>query len=227
MIAAYVLIGALALAAAAAFIAISSNSSSSTRGDPHISPGSGSTNGVQPDTRYADPLPSPPEGKLRQAALAADCKLRLHLPDEGHQHIPSADPEPAYRTSPPTSGPHLEEQQADGAYRETPRPAAVVHALEHGRLAIQYSPALPERLQLRLLGLYDSIYGGALLFPNPDMPYPIAATTWTNLIGCSADDPSAALSAISAFARATWGRYGGEPVSGISADSPTPAGLSR
>ena len=59
-----------------------------------------------------------------------------------------------------------------------------VHSLEHGRLEIQYSPDLPEADQLALKGLYDTMYGATLLFPNDKMPYQVAATTWTNLLGC-------------------------------------------
>ena len=54
-----------------------------------------------------------------------------------------------------------------------------VHSLEHGRMEIQYSPELPEDDQLALKGLYDTMYGATLLFPNENMPYEVAATTWT------------------------------------------------
>ncbi len=60
----------------------------------------------------------------------------------------------------------------------------IVHSLEHGRMQIQYSPDLPEEDQLALKGLYDTMYGGTLLFPNENMDYEVAATTWTNLLGC-------------------------------------------
>ncbi len=55
----------------------------------------------------------------------------------------------------------------------------IVHSLEHGRLEIQYSSELPEKDQLELKGLYDTMYKGALLFPNENMDYAVAATTWT------------------------------------------------
>ena len=98
--------------------------------------------------------------------------LRLHLRDEGHDHVPPGTTV-KYDTNPPTSGDHVEppDQQADGAYSEMPATIDVVHSLEHGRLEIQYDPSLPERDQLELKGLYDTMYAGALLFPNPQMPY--------------------------------------------------------
>ena len=54
------------------------------------------------------------------------------------------------------------------------------------------------------------------------MPYAVAATSWTNLLGCPTYKGAATLDAIRAFGKATWGRYGGEPV-GFAFTGPTPA----
>ncbi len=128
--------------------------------------------------------PTPPPLKvtnLQKAAKMADCDLRLNLKDEGHTHIPPAAPTPEYDTNPPTSGNHVEPpfQQADGAYSEMPQEIDIVHSLEHGRMEIQYSPKLAGSAQLELIGLYETMYGATLLFPNENMPYEVAATTWT------------------------------------------------
>jgi len=185
----------------------------------------GSTNGVQPDERAGIVPPPLKVASLRQAAKQAGCDLRLHLEDEGHQHIPPSSPTPHYKTNPPTSGPHVEPpyQQADGAYLEMPVPIDFVHSLEHGRLEIQYSPDLPEADQLALKGLYDSMYGAALLFPNDEMPYAVAATTWTNLLGCKTYRGAITLDAIRDFGKATWAKYGGEPAKYFPFTGPTPA----
>lgn len=196
-------------------------------GDAHINVNSqfGSTNGVVPDEREGIAPPAPTVTNLQRAAKQAGCKLELHLEDEGHEHIPPKSPEPNYKTNPPTSGKHVEPpfQQADGAYREEPKPIDFVHSLEHGRLEIQYAPSLPERQQLELKGLYDTMYGAALLFPNKTMPYKVAATTWTNLLGCPEYKGAITLDAIRAFGRETWGKYGGEPVFGFKFTGPTPS----
>jgi len=164
-------VAVLALIVLAAVLVLSSGSDSAARGNPHIDLDSGITNGIAPDSRSGIEPPDFEEQSLQKAARAAGCELRLRLPDEGRDHIPPSAPEPRYRTTPPTSGDHVDEQQADGAYRETPPPVSVMHSLEHGRFAIQYRPDLPKRAQLELIGLFDAIYGGTLLFPNPDMPY--------------------------------------------------------
>jgi Protein of unknown function (DUF3105) len=215
------LIGLLVVAGIVATIASSGGGAS---GESHINQASGSTNGVKPDDRSGT---APPEAKvtdLKQAAKQAGCTLRLKLKDEGHNHIAPTAPAPDYKTNPPTSGNHVEApyEQADGAYSEMPGEIFIVHSLEHGRLQIQYSPELPEEDQLALKGLYDTMYGGALLFPNGNMDYAVAATTWTNLIGCREYKGAITLDAIRDFGKATWGRYGGEPVNGFALKGPTP-----
>ncbi|TMK58207.1 MAG: DUF3105 domain-containing protein [Actinobacteria bacterium] len=185
----------------------------------------GNTNGVQPDERAGIVPPTPKETDVKVAAQKAGCELRLKLPDEGKEHLPVDAEEPNYKTSPPTSGNHVEPpfQQADGAYSEPPKQLDVVHSLEHGRMAIEYSPDLPEQAQLELKGLYDTMYGAALLFPNDEIVYDVAAATWTNLLVCREYKGAATLDAIRAFGKKTWGKYGGEPVFAFKFDGPTPA----
>ncbi len=185
----------------------------------------GSTNGVEPDEREGIAPPPVKVSDLQTAAKQAGCRLRLHLRDEGHEHIPPGSPTPDYETNPPTSGAHVEPpyQQADGAYTETPAEIDFVHSLEHGRMEIQYAPDLPEKEQLELKGLYDTMYGATLLFPNDKMPYEVAATTWTNMLACPTYKGSSTLDAIRAFGKETWGKYGGEPVHAFVFTGPTPA----
>lgn len=185
----------------------------------------GSTNGLEPDNRAGTPPPPAAVTDLAAAAKRAGCVLRLKLKDEGHDHIPPGSPTPDYKTDPPTSGNHVDPpyQQADGAYRETPAAIDFVHSLEHGRMEIQYASDLPEKDQLALKGLYDTMYGATLLFPNDSMPYAVAATTWTNLLGCPRYEGAKTLDAIRAFGKATWGRYGGEPAEYFPFTGPTPA----
>ena len=195
-------------------------------GDSHINLNEavGSTNGVRPDNRAGTPPPPVKVDDLEEAAKLAGCKLRLKLPDEGAEHIPPKSPTPNYGTNPPTSGRHVEPpyQQADGAYAEMPAEINIVHTLEHGRMEIQYAPTLPEKDQLELKGLYDTMYGATLLFPNDKMPYAVAAATWTNLLGCPEYKGSITLDAIRAFGDETWGRYGGEPAEAFEFTGPTP-----
>jgi len=174
---------------------------------------------VAADTDGREGTPPPPveQARLGKAAKIAGCDLRLDLPDEGSSHF-SKEQEGNYETKPPTSGDHYASQTengsgalSEGAYIETPPLSRAVHALEHGRVEIQYSPDLPEEDQLAIKGAFDEDPNGLLLFPNADMPYEVAATAWTNLLGCKTFDDGATLDAIRAF-RDTFRGRGPEPV---------------
>ena len=162
------IIGLAVLAGIVAVIVSSGGGGGGATADAHIEQGSGSTNGVEPDNRTGTPPPPAKLTNLKVAAKKAECDLRLHLKDEGHTHIAPGSQTPDYKTNPPTSGNHVEPpfQQADGAYAEMPEEIDMVHSLEHGRMEIQYSPDLTEKQQLELKGLYDTMYGGALLLPE-------------------------------------------------------------
>ena len=143
----------------------------------HIDPSSGDYRGLELDTRSGGSYDAGLVGELADHAEAAGCELQLDLKDEGkgltveERHIPpDADP-PQYATNPPTSGIHSQVPTADGAYLDTPPAIGVLHSIEHGRVAIQYSPDLDERDQRALRAMYEFDPEGTLLFPNPDMPY--------------------------------------------------------
>jgi Protein of unknown function (DUF3105) len=217
------LIGLLVVAGIVMAIA-SSGGGGGSDSNAHLLVSTGETNGFQPDGREGT-APAPVKiTDLDKAAKAAGCVVRLELKDEGHNHLPPTAPTPDYKTNPPTSGDHATApyQQADGAYSEMPDEIFIVHSLEHGRMQIQYSPDLSEDEQLELKGLYDTMFGGTLFFPNTNMDYEVAATTWTNLLGCPEYKGAVTLDAIRAFGKETWGKYGGEPVNAFGLKGPTP-----
>lgn len=218
-------IGAAAVAVVLILVLAGDEDAGPNRAHINLASSAGSTNGILPDERRGIPPPAVQQPDLKKAAAEAGCYLELHIDDAGHRHIPPDSPAPSYKTNPPTSGPHVEPpyQQADGAYAEEPKAIDYLHSLEHGRLEIQYAADLPETIQLELKGLYDTMYGAALLFPNNEMPYAVAAATWTNLLACTSYEGRKTLDAIRAFGKETWGKYGGEPVSAFPFAGPTPA----
>ncbi len=161
--------------------------------------------GLEPDGREGV-APGPiQEGDLAAAAAAADCDLQLDLKDEGNTHFDSDDKKVEYGTSPPTSGDHYAGNEtgsgalADGAYLNTPLFSRAVHALEHGRVEIQYSPDLPEAAQLEIKGVFEESPQGVILFPNADMPYEVAITAWTQLAGCKTYEGAKTLDTLRTF----------------------------
>jgi hypothetical protein len=166
--------------------------------------------GVEPDGREGTAPPEVQQADLEEAAEIAGCELQLDLEDEGAGHLAPKDPAPDYGTTPPTSGDHSPQPLAEGAYATTPEDINVLHALEHGRVAIQYSPDLPEDDQLVLKGVFDESPNGMVLFPNGDMPYEVAVTAWTQLLTCESYDERV-VDAIRAF-RDIYRGQGPEPV---------------
>jgi hypothetical protein len=167
--------------------------------EAHVQIQTGSLHDLELDDRVGT-APAPlAQGDLETAADDAGCDLQLDLREEGATHLESREDAPEYETDPPTSGDHWPAQLADGAFAEYPDPIYSVHSLEHGRILIQYSPDLPEADQLELKGLFDESPEGVLFFPNPDMPYDVAATAWTQLLGCDRYEGAATIDAIRDF----------------------------
>ena len=200
MILGYGVAGALTLLVVAGivFVIAQSGGGGASEG-AHISVDSGQTLGLEPDERDGPAPPEQEEFDVQEAAQAAGCVLREDLPDEGNRHLAEGESPPDYETNPPTSGDHSPIPLADGAYLDAPEPVNIVHSMEHGRILIQYDPKLPENQQLELRGLYDTMYAGALMFPNPDLPYAVAAVAWQNYLGCKRYRGAATLDAIRAF----------------------------
>jgi hypothetical protein len=209
MVLGYAVAGALSLAVVVGVVIVissSGDSSGQVSGEDlpeaaHIVVDTGFVHDAVPDDREGTTPPPVQQGDLTAAAREAGCELRLDLEEEGNNHV-GLDQKPDWKTNPPTSGDHHAEQQADGAYTEV-NEMHTLHALEHGRVEIQYSPDLPEEDQLALKGVFDAEPAGTLFFPDPDMPYEVAATAWTQLIGCEKYEGQATLDAIRAF-RATY-----------------------
>lgn len=166
----------------------------------------GVARGAEPDGREGTEPPPLQQGNLEASAEEAGCRLRLNLPDEGSGHFADEDEDPGWNTNPPTSGNHYgapgepgSGALADGAYVGTPSQARALHSLEHGRVAIQYSPDLPEADQLAIKGVFDEEPAGMIMFPNPEMPFAVAATAWQQLLGCRSLEGQATLDALRNF----------------------------
>ena len=162
--------------------------------------------GLEPDGRDGTDPPPLSQGDLENAAEAADCQLQLNLEDEGATHFTNEDRSQAYKTNPPTSGDHFFSPTeagsgalADGAYLDFANPVRTVHSMEHGRVLIQYSPELAEAAQLEIKGVFEESPQGVLLFPNPDMPFEVAITAWTQLAGCETYQGAATLDVLRVF----------------------------
>lgn len=222
----YVVAGALAVAiAVGVVIAIASGGDDNGGGGSGGGSDSASVNtdfgvlddDVRVDEREGTEPTAVENGDLVGASNVAGCDLRQDLPNEGNDHFSDLDKKVDYKTNPPTSGDHFAAQEAgsgasaDGAFLDTPNWNRVIHSLEHGRVVFQYSPDLPEEDQLAIKGVFDDAPAGIIMFPNPDMPYDVAATAWTQLVGCKTFEGAPTLDVLRAFRDTYLGR-GPEPV---------------
>ena len=195
----YAVAGLLALAVVAGLVVVITSGGGSAAadacGDAHIQ-NTGSFAGMTPDCRKGTPPPPIQYADLQISAQKAGCQLRLNLPNEGNTHVPNSTPV-HYGTVPPTSGNHNPVPLSDGAYKtpvtsDTSKPTNIrneVHAMEHGRIEIHYRPSLPENEQLAVKGVFDADPDGILLYPDPDQPYDVAVTAWTNMAVCPHYNP--------------------------------------
>jgi hypothetical protein len=133
-------------------------------------------------------IPAPRQKDLAKASAAAGCQVKS-FPLFGREHTTS---HVVYKTNPPTSGPHYPVPASDGIYDpgNEPAPEHWVHALEHGRIILQYRPGTPTRRVKQLETLFNENVQGQpgyhtlLIQNNTHMPFAIAASAWQHYIGC-------------------------------------------
>lgn len=144
--------------------------------------GSGSSDVIAPTQNVTN---------LAEAARAAGCTVSDELPDEGNGHTAES-MEGKYKTNPPTSGDHDPTPSQDGIYEadQLPDLEQSVHALEHGRIAIQYKKGTDKATVDKLEAVAsEEVRGDAgyhtLVYQNlTDMEPAVAAVAWRYSLTC-------------------------------------------
>lgn len=118
---------------------------------------------------------------LKAAARTAGCTVR-QFKSEGQQHV---DGLVNYHSDPPHSGNHNQVPADDGAYADPIDDEKLVHALEHGRVIYWFNEGAPAQVKGDLKALFDEDDYHVLLAPSERrMPYQVAASSWTRVLGC-------------------------------------------
>ena len=136
---------------------------------------------------------APPGREIRdldEATRAAGCELTQH-DIEGREHV-APDARVTYRTNPPSSGDHTVIAAQDGVYApgNPPELKQSVHALEHGRINVQYRPGTPAQRVNQLESMFNEEVAGVpgyrtLLFENQSgMDAAVAASAWGYTLVC-------------------------------------------
>jgi hypothetical protein len=199
----YALAGLLAAAVLAGLVAVIASGggdedvpgAEDVPANAHVQVEVGSFKGLEFDEREGTAPPPIQFGDLEESAKEAGCETMLGLTDEGSSHFSEED-KGEYKTNPPTSGDHFAAPNeagsgatADGAYLTKPPESRLVHAMEHGRVVIRYSPDLPEDQQLALKGVFDEDPDGIIMVPDKDLDGQVAVSAWTNAVTCDTYDP--------------------------------------
>jgi hypothetical protein len=176
--------------------------------------------------KHSANVPALKNSNLESAAKAAGCVVLNYPQDYGPHGSSQSDPNNLYthvggsvkyKTNPPAFGNHNPTPASDGDYvgQGTPSKEHLVHALEHGRVEIQYRPGLPQHDISQLESVFKEQAGKfgpeqyELLFENKtNMPYDVAAVAWVHILGCKHWSPGV-LDAIRDF-RAKWSFQGPE-----------------
>lgn len=143
--------------------------------------------------------------KVAADAKAAGCTYKAFR-SAGRGHTSG---KVAYKTNPPTSGSHNPVAAQDGIYDAGNSPAqeAVVHALEHGRVVLQYKPGASAADVAKLRRIAESELKGTagyhtlMLENNTKLPAEFAASAWTHSITCDDLSPRA-VTALTSFRNA-------------------------
>lgn len=143
-------------------------------------PKGGGGNGVK--------LPAQKITDLKAAAAAAGCTLADYPKDYdiNRNHLPDTT-KIKYKTNPPAFGNHYEIPAQDGDYVgvKTPATGNLVHALEHGRIEVQYRSGLPRPEVKQLEALFDEKSDLMLVFQNETgMKDDVAVVAWTHILRC-------------------------------------------
>lgn len=107
----------------------------------------------------------------------------------GRNHVAS----PSFKVDPPAGGNHTAQAASAGEFTATDVPAdgQIVHALEHGYVALWYRPDVPDDTVETLQRLRSDFDRDVLLIPRTNLPAPVAATAWHHRLLCDTAETEA------------------------------------
>jgi hypothetical protein len=104
-----------------------------------------------------------------------------------------------YESTPPTHGPHASAPAACGVHPEPIPDENMVHSLEHGAVGLLYEPSVAIEDIRTLEDIAGSYSGRVFSAPHPDMPTPIAVTSWGEMMRLDSLDAGAVREYVETF----------------------------
>lgn len=130
--------------------------------------------------------------RLEAALTAGSCRVDGRSDRDsgtGRNHVAS----PSFEVNPPAGGDHTLQAASAGEFtgRSVPPDGQIVHALEHGYVALWYRPDIPGDTLETLRGVRNDFDRDVLLIPRPNLPVTVAATAWHDRLLCETAEPEA------------------------------------
>jgi hypothetical protein len=126
-------------------------------------------------------LLSTKEGVKKQEKLSKTM-MGEKMADEGAVHVARDKAHPAYKTNPPTSGPHWVGVAGAGIKSEPVADELVVHSMEHGAAVVWYREGLDQGEIEKITEAFNSSSGKKIMLARKDLDVPVALTSWGYLL---------------------------------------------
>ena len=104
------------------------------------------------------------------------------MADEGAGHVARDKAHPAYKSNPPTSGPHWVGVAGPGIKDELVPDELVLHSMEHGAAVVWYRDDLPQSDVEKIKEAFNNSSGKKIMLARKDLDVPVALTSWGYLL---------------------------------------------
>ncbi|KKQ03645.1 MAG: hypothetical protein US18_C0014G0005 [Parcubacteria group bacterium GW2011_GWB1_36_5] len=102
--------------------------------------------------------------------------------DEGAGHVARDKAHPAYKSNPPTSGPHWVGVAGPGIKTESVADELVLHSMEHGAAVVWYREGLEQTEIDKIKIAFNNSSGKKIMLARKDLDVPVALTSWNYLL---------------------------------------------
>ena len=104
------------------------------------------------------------------------------MADEGAKHVKENEIHEAYKTNPPTSGPHWVGVAGPGIKTGPVADELVLHSMEHGAVVVWYREGLDQSEIDKIKDAFTSASGKKIMLARKDLDVPVALTSWGYLL---------------------------------------------
>jgi hypothetical protein len=104
------------------------------------------------------------------------------MADEGAGHVARGQAHAAYKSNPPTSGPHWADVAGAGIKDEPVPDELVLHSMEHGAVVVWYRKGLAQNYIDKITEAFNSASGKKMMLARKDLDVPVALTSWGYLL---------------------------------------------